>query len=124
MESILGNSRKSDISFYANGEISISAHLAKSLSLANGDVIDLMKDNDEIYIYVKHRCPEYGKHQARVYRTNAKGNHFRCSSIKLCRFILAECNATDSVYLPIGSAINLTPYGIAFPIITKNIIKL
>ena len=41
MKSILPNSRKHDISFHASGKIDISAHIAKKLSLAPGDVIDI-----------------------------------------------------------------------------------
>lgn len=41
MKSILPNSRKHDISFHPSGKIDISAHIARSLSLAQGDVIDI-----------------------------------------------------------------------------------
>ena len=42
MQSILGNTRKADITFYASGRIDISARVAKHLQLSRGDVLDIM----------------------------------------------------------------------------------
>lgn len=49
MQSILGNTRKADITFYASGRIDISARVAKHLQLSRGDVLDIMIDQDEFY---------------------------------------------------------------------------
>ena len=55
MQSILGNTRKADITFYASGRIDISARVAKHLQLSRGDVLDIMIDQDEFYLYVVHQ---------------------------------------------------------------------
>ena len=57
MQSILGNTRKADITFYASGRIDISARVAKHLQLSRGDVLDIMIDQDEFYLYVRLRSP-------------------------------------------------------------------
>lgn len=63
MQSILGNTRKADITFHDNGRINISARVSKLLELSHGDVIDIMDGQGEIYLYVKHRVPVVGRHE-------------------------------------------------------------
>ena len=48
MKSILGNTRKADITFHDNGRINISARVSKLLELSHGDVIDIMDGQGEI----------------------------------------------------------------------------
>ncbi len=121
MQSILGNTRKADITFRANGRIDISAGVAKHLQLCRGDAIDVFVDRGEFYLYVKSRSVR-GRHNARVFPTNKRGNHFRCSSSKLCLAILKECGVSKRVGLCIGEPIE-SSYGILIPIITKNILQ-
>ena len=101
MQSILGNTRKADITFYASGRIDISARVAKHLQLSRGDVLDIMIDQDEFYLYVRLRSPN-GRHEAMVFPTNKAGNHFRTSSSRLCTAILQECKTTDKAKLCVG----------------------
>ena len=122
MKSILGNTRKADITFYSSGRIDITARVAKILSLNHGDVIDIIIGHTEWYLYVKHRAPTVGRHGATVYRSNSKGNNFRTYSKKTCSYILYECEAEDQVKLWVGVPTELPAYGIAVPIITKYII--
>ena len=56
MKSILPNSRKHDISFHASGKIDISAHIARKLSLAPGDIIDIAHENGD-GIYTSNSAP-------------------------------------------------------------------
>lgn len=120
MQSILGNTRKADITFHRSGRISISAHVSKSLSLSPGDVIDIMEDTIETYLYVKHRAPVIGKHQGMVFRSNKHGHHHVASSVALCRYIMSKCAAvTDNVCLCCGTPVELKIYGTALPIIIK-----
>lgn len=81
MKSILSNSRKHDISFDASGQIDISAHVARKLSLSVGDVIDIAYEYGELYLYVKLRAGQYtGRHIGRVWTTaNGKGTFRTCS---------------------------------------------
>lgn len=123
MQSILGNTRKADITFYGGGRICISARVSKLLALAHGDVIDIMADKGETYLYVKHRAPLIGRHEGMVFRSNKNGNHCVASSARLCRFIISQSGATDSkVRLCCGDPVTLSHYGIALPIIIKHIL--
>ena len=90
MKSLLSSSRKHDISFYASGRIDISAHVARKLSLAPGDVIDIACEYGELYLYVKLRAGQYsGRHIGRVWTTaNGKGT-FRTCCKKLTKAVLA-----------------------------------
>lgn len=122
MKSLLGNTRKGDITFCKSGLINISANVSKSLSLTNGDVIDIMvDDNEEYLLYVKHRSP-LGRHCGMVYSSKSGSNHFRASSVKLCRLMLAMCGVDNRVTLSVGEPARSNNYGIIIPIITKNII--
>lgn len=89
MKSILPASRKHDVSFYASGRIDISAHIARRLSLAPGDVIGIALDGGEMYIYVKLRAGHYsGRHVGRVYATSHGRGTFRTSAKALARAVL------------------------------------
>lgn len=97
MKSILSNSRKHDISFDASGQIDISAHVARKLSLSVGDVIDIAYEYGELYLYVKLRAGQYtGRHIGRVWATAHGKGTFRTCSKKLARAVLsgAEVNGT------------------------------
>lgn len=123
MQSILGNTRKADITFYSGGRICISARVSKLLALAHGDVIDIMADKGETYLYVKHRTPLIGRHEGMVFRSNKNGNHFVASSARLCRFIISQSGTTDNkVRLCCGYPVTLSHYGTALPIIIKYIL--
>lgn len=122
MQSILGNTRKADITFHRGGRINISARVSKSLGLAHGDVVDIMEGTGETYLYVKHRAPVVGKHEGMVFRSNKNGHHCVASSIKLSRYILQRCGIGDKVRLCCGNPVTLAHYGTALPIITKYIL--
>lgn len=119
MHSILGNTRKADITFHSSGRISISSRVTKLLSLTSGDVIDIIQGDVETYLYVKHRSP-LGRHEGMVFFSNKKGHHLVCHSIKLSRYILQVSGSPDKVRLCCGSPVDLQPYGISIPIIIKN----
>lgn len=122
MQSILGNTRKADIVFSSSGRIDITARVAKSLGLQHGDVIDIMLDRGEWYLYIKYHGPVAGRHEGMAYRDNAKGNHFRVWSKALCDAVLKECNVTGKVKLCVGTPVDLYIYGKALPIIIKYIL--
>lgn len=119
MQSILINSRKADIIFRRSGRINISARVAKSLGLACGDVIDIMEDHGEYYLYIKHHAPVVGRHEGMVMRSNKSGNHFIAHSVTLSRYILSKCDLYNSARLCCGEALTLPNHGTALPIITK-----
>lgn len=106
MKSILSNSRKHDISFYPSGKIDISAYLARRLSLAPGDVIDIASDSDEWYLYVKLRSGTYtGRHKGCVWATNNGKGTFRTCSKALAAAVLAAAGAVGRLRCPCGAEI-------------------
>ncbi len=113
MKSILPNSRKHDISFHASGKIDISAHIARKLSLAPGDIIDIAHENGERYLYVKLRSGNYaGRHNGQVWATaNGKGT-FRTCSKALATAMLAAAAVSGRLRCPCGAVIerNNTKY--------------
>lgn len=124
MQSILGNTRKTDITFHANGRIDISARVVKALSIQEGDVLDIMADEGEYYLYVRFHAPVVGRHEATCFPTNPRSNHFRAWSSRLCRFMLEQSGSVaDSVPLGLGMPVILPCLGIALPIICKHILK-
>lgn len=122
MKSILGNTRKPDVIFHASGRINITSGVASRLRLSAGDVIDILTDGEEYYLYVKHRAPVVGKHEGVVYFSNANGRHCRVSSIRLCRFMLQECNANDIARLTVGEMMTDDDNRELLPIITKHLL--
>ena len=124
MQSILGNTRKPDITFHACGRIDISARVSGILNLSKGDVIDVMGYDREYYLYVKFHAPVVGRHEASCFPTNRKGKSFRAWSKRLCRAILELINAaSEPVELSVGESVTLPGAGTALPIIYKNILN-
>lgn len=104
MKSILPNSRRYDISFRANGRIDISAHIARKLSLAPGDVIDIAGEGDEWYLYVKLRSGSYtGRHDGRVWSTAKGHGTFRTWSRSITRTVLSKAGSRDTLRCPCGA---------------------
>jgi anaerobic selenocysteine-containing dehydrogenase len=108
--------------FHSSGRIDITARVAKSLGLQHGDIVDIMHDRGEWYLYIKYHAPVYGRHEGMAYRSNARGNHFRVWSKALCNAILKECQASDKVKLCVSDPVDLYIYGKALPIIIKYIL--
>ena len=124
MQSILGNTRKMDITFNANGRIDVSSRVAKILCLTKGDVIDVMVCNMELYLYVKLHAPTVGRHEAVCFPTQTKSNHFRAWSKRLCRAMIhASGSKLSKVVLSVGATVELAGVGTALPIIYKNILN-
>jgi len=123
MQSILGNTRKADLTFHPGGRIDISAHVAKELSLRRGDVLDVVDDGDEIYLYVKFRAPVVGRHEAVCFPTKTGGRHFRTWSKRLCRAMMTICGIGGNVLrLPVGEQACVMGT-VALPIIYKAVIE-
>ncbi|HIT83302.1 MAG TPA: hypothetical protein IAA99_03780 [Candidatus Avibacteroides faecavium] len=123
MQSILGNTRKTDMTFHPDGRIDISARVSRELSLQRGDVIDVLDCGNELYLYVKFRAPVSGRHEAACFPSKTGGKHFRTWSKRLCLAMMRKCGAPDGVLrLPLGTmdCINGTD---VLPIIYKAIIE-
>ena len=123
MQSILGNTRKADITFHSNGRIDISARVTGILSLQKGDVIDVMDGGGELYLYVKLHAPTVGRHEAACFPTHSRSRHFRAWSQKLCRALIkAGGTSLDKVELSCGTPVSIT-VGTAIPIIYRHILN-
>lgn len=106
MKSILPNSRKHDISFHASGKIDISAHIARKLTLAPGDVIDIVQEQSEWYLYVKLRSGKYaGRYEGRVWATTHGKGTFRTYSKALANAVLSAAGASGRLRCPCGAEI-------------------
>ena len=113
------HTRKADIVFYSSGRIDITSHIAKQLHLSRGDVLDIMSENGELYLYVRYRSPTGGRHEACVFPSNRQGKHFRASSKRLCSAILDVSGVTDKARLCVGEPKESQYHGTLLPIITK-----
>lgn len=90
MTSILGNTRKPDVSFYQNGRIDLTARIVKALGIEKGDVIDVAMDCGEYLLYVAHKGKDVaGAHEAQCYPSNIRKTHnYRCHSKRLCEAMM------------------------------------
>lgn len=121
-ESLLGNTRKPDVSFFKNGRIDITSRVARALDLADGDVVDVVRCGSEMYLYVRWRSEDIaGKHTAQCHLTKSgKDCHnFRAFSVKLCRAILRCCADVSVVRLAAGDKVVIEGIGTAIPLITR-----
>lgn len=120
MRSILDNTRRADIIFYSHGKIDICANVVSRLRLTPGDVIDILTDEEEYYLYVRQRAPVNGRHECMVYPSK-KGNHYRTSSVRLCRAILQQYGGQrNKVRLTAGELVYDERYGELLTLITKH----
>ena len=119
MISILRQSRRPDITVYANGRIDISASVAKSLALQKDDVVDILSDGHEDYLYIKLRAADtVGKHEAVCRPTKPRSNNFRTYSSTLANYLLQRVGVEERANLIVGKPKD-TPEGILVPIITR-----
>ena len=104
-KSLLPSSRRHDISFHASGRIDISARIARRLSLAPGDVIDIASDRrGEWYLYVKYRAGQCaGRYHATVWPVNkGHGGSFRTCSRALTSLALSATPGRTILRCPCG----------------------
>lgn len=124
MKSLLGITRRSDIIFRANGQFDLTARVVRALDISPGDVVDVLNDGCEYYLYVAHRfkAPPCGRFEAQVHPTNGRGLHYRGSSMRLCRPMLEACNAIEKAMLPCGEVITDSQGRLLLPIIVRLIL--
>jgi len=126
MTSLLSNSRRPDVTFYSNGTIDISARIAKQLALADGDVIDVLHNNGEYLLYIRHKKSDIiGRYEGTVHPINnskAFTNRFRVNSRKLAEAIFKAAGKEHAkvLHLPAGLHVTVEGYGTAIPLITRN----
>ncbi len=117
LTSILGSTRKADITFHPNGKIDITSRIVKALDIRAGDVIDIMKGGGEFYLFVSSRSSDNcGRHQAVCYPSKRGAHHFRTYSIALTIAIIPA--SSRAVGFPAGEVVEVNGHR-AIPIITK-----
>lgn len=109
MKSLLGITRRSDLIFRADGHFDLTARVVRALNISAGDVVDVLSDGREYYLYVACRAENAacGRFEAQVFPSKPKGGgmHFRGSSSRLCKAMLSASNAVNRAALPCGDVI-------------------
>lgn len=122
MKSLLGINRRSDIIFRADGHFDLTARIVRALNIVPGDVVDVLNDGSEYYLYVAFHPgnTSLGRFEAQVFPSSKRGNHFRGSSRRLCKAILEITGADGKAALPCGELIEDKGGRLLLPIIVKN----
>lgn len=126
MQSLLSTTRRPDITFYPNGRIDVTARIVKMLGIQSGDVIDIAKDGEEYYLYVKKKAVEaHGNHETALYPAVKRSNNMRCYSQRLTNSIRELCNYPPGIILRFPAGETKEKEGkLVVPLITKlNITK-
>ena len=109
MKSLLGTTRRSDLIFRANGHFDLTARVVRELNISPGDVVDVLSDGYEYYLYVAchSQNASCGRFEAQVFPSKPKGGglHFRGTSSRLCKAMLSVSNAVHKAALPCGEII-------------------
>ena len=139
---LLENTRRPDITFNRNGRIFIAARVARLLSLAPGDALNIALNCNEIscqraqcgihsniaecsrdcakgeyLLYVIHK--PFGRHEAQCYPTKQGSHNFCANSARLARALMDACNiSTTRVAFMIGQQITIQET-VYCPIITR-----
>lgn len=126
MNTMLGNTRRPDVTFHSDGRIDIASNAAQKLGIEPNDVIDIAYNGVEYYLYVKHRGSELvGRHQAQCHPTNKNKRYchnYRAYSKRLCAAVMEICGITDAVRLPVGE-VERQQGKRMLPIIIRNILQ-
>lgn len=120
MKSLLGIVRRSDVIFRSDGHFDLTARVVRTLNLVAGDVVDVLSDGCEYYLYVAHRAAEtHGRYEAQCFPSRHGGKHFRGSSSRLCKAMLNACGSDTHAALTCGEAITDERGRTLLPIITR-----
>lgn len=123
MESIIGCTRRPDITFYADGRIDITARIARQLSLNEGDCIDVGRACGEYFLYVRRRFDpsvSFG-FEATVRTTKKRSRNFRAYSVRMCRAVLNIYDEQLKVSPQLGMPIHDNEHGVIIPLIHINL---
>lgn len=96
MYKLLEHTRRPDITFNRNGSISITARLARMLSLRPGDSINIAVSGGEYLLHAVHHDNDIGQYIARCFHSKRGGHDFRCQCVALCRSLFASVGITTN----------------------------
>lgn len=107
MKSLLPNSRRADVVFYRGGKITLSSHVVRILGISPGDVIDVLHDGADYFLYVSHYAENVQglRYRARCYSAKRGTSNLRANSARLCSTILSITHCQDFAALPVGNLI-------------------
>lgn len=107
MKSLLPNSRRADVAFYRGGKITLSSHVVHILGISAGDVIDVLYDGSDYFLYVSHHATDIQglRYEATCYKAKRGGSSLRANSTRLCATILKIVKRQDIAALPVGNVI-------------------
>ena len=122
---IISTTRRGDITFHKNGRIDITAHVARTLDIHPGDVVNIAIRGDrclEYYLYVvKRKEQTVGRHACTCRNVKNNGNYLRVFSKTLALNILKMCPETDKVSVRVGRPEIMPDIGPALPLITRQL---
>lgn len=125
MPSLIGNTRRPDITVRWSGVIHVSARVVRLLGLKPGFTLDVVRQDDgECMMLGRPHGPEWdGAHRAQLRRANVAGDTLRTNCAALARALLALVpGSPKAASLPCGAVVpsyrgDGSP---AIPIIIKN----
>jgi len=97
MIKLLQHTRRPDVTFCRNGRISITAAVARTLSLRPGDSVNIATHDDELLLFaVRHDAPRSARHIAMCHPTKRGSHNYCANSVRLARLMLDSCGITSS----------------------------
>ncbi len=123
IEHIIPTSRRCDLTFHSDGRIDLTAHVAKALGIAPGDVINIASTSDrhaEHYLYVSRRATETIGRHAGTCRPAKSGHYLRAFSKQLTTHMQRLCHVSGTLRLRVGTAEEVCGLGTALPIIVQG----
>ena len=112
--------RKPDITIRNGGVINLSANVVSHLNLREGDVISIMEDKAECYLYVQCRKEDaIGKYSGVCRASKKNSRHLRAHSSVLCSYLSQKLGGKN-IDLIVGEVIQIPSIGYALPIIMHN----
>ena len=105
-----------DIVFRPSGLITLTSRIVRILDINEGDVINILQDNGEYYLYVQHRSP-IGKFCGKCLK-HKNGSHYMRVYYKRLSDIIISMSGDSEAHYKTGEPINHNGR-ILLPIITK-----
>lgn len=116
MKPLALNNVHPDIKFYPSGLITLSARVVKLLGIKEGDVINVMTEDKEHYLYVQYRSP-LGKFSGKCLK-HKRGSHYMRVYYKDLARAMIGLNKGEEAYFRIGEPISSNGQ-LLLPIITR-----
>ena len=123
IQRIIPVSRRNDVTFHSDGRIDLTAHVAKALAIAPGDVINIActgERHGELYLYVSRRASQATGRHAGTCRPAKSGHYLRAFSKQLTTHMQRLCHVSGTLRLRVGAAEEVSGLGTALPIIVQG----